>query len=248
VAPPRTQYIWPRIIADPTVPKDQIFITNTFSSGAASTDSTFTITNPTWDTNVDITPANTWITVNNADLYGTSDAVNQMYHYILRFTGGKWQYADAAPEQRKATYRLKLKGQMFPYEKHRNDGPGDFCNVKENEIVALQLLKSMVSPERWKKYLKYGFVDVQAKSGLVYQILRKNSHVRVFRQGEKIADLCVGLKNRYEIPPTDEVITRMIIVECDEPDIWARANAHGFAGKKPKTEEDLARIVIQKAA
>ena len=74
------------------------------------------------------------------------------------------------------------------------------------------------------------------------------NHVKVLLHGEKIADLCVGLKNRYNMPPTDEVITRMIIVECDEPDIWVRANAHGFYGQKPKTEEDLARIVLQKAA
>lgn len=240
--PGKVQYVWPRIIPDATVPSNTIIVTNQWASG--TTDETFTTLHPSWATNIETTPTNTWVTINNADIYETTDAVNSAYHYLLRFVQGQGSKA----AQRKATYRSKLKAQMEPFEKHRGDKMADFYNVKENEIVALQLLKSMLSSERWKKYLKYGFVDVQARSGLIYQIGRGQHHVKVFRQGENIADLCVGLKNRYNMPPTDEVITRMIIVECDEPDIWARANAHGFRGQKPKTEEDLARIVLQKAA
>jgi hypothetical protein len=172
--------------------------------------------------------------------------------YVLRWRGngdqGQWEHEDLRPAMKRARQRDKIRQQLYPLTRQRLADAQDFSHVKENEIVALQLIKSMVTPERWRKYLKYGFVEVDGKSGLRYQIIRGRSHVLVYRKGEKIAELCVGLKNRYVMPPTDEVITRMIIVECDEPDIWRRANAHQLKfGTKPQTEEDLAREVLRAA-
>lgn len=120
--------------------------------------------------------------------------------------------------------------------------PADFTKVSQSEIIALQLMKSMIPDREWKRYLRYGFVVAQGKSGMVYQILRGQDHVRVFRKGNKVAELCIKVPG---VPPTDEVIARKIMVECDEMRIWHDANIHqnsGFQyGVKP-TEEDLVRL------
>lgn len=99
----------------------------------------------------------------------------------------------------------------------------DFGQAQGPELVALSLLKSLVQEVEWRRYLKYGFVTVQGQSGLIYKIGR-GSHVMVYRKGKKIAELCVYVQGN--VPPTDSVIARKIMVEVDEKDIWARANIH----------------------
>ncbi|MHA2280075.1 MAG: hypothetical protein ACXAC5_04260 [Promethearchaeota archaeon] len=81
----------------------------------------------------------------------------------------------------------------------------------------------MVDAEVFKKYLKYGFVTVQGPSGLTYQIQRRSHMVKVWRMGKLLCELCVYLEDS-SIPPTDEVVAKMLICECDEIDIWKRAN------------------------
>jgi hypothetical protein len=105
------------------------------------------------------------------------------------------------------------------------DGQRRFANARPEELVALQLLRRMVPGDVFKKYLKHGFVTVQGPSGLVYQIRRGHDHIKVWKQGQLVSELCVHLRDRT-IPPTDEVVAKMVIVECDEIDIWRRANIY----------------------
>ena len=132
------------------------------------------------------------------------------------FPPGQWVFD---PRQ-----RLRRRVQ-FPHRNAR--GNADWRNVPANEILALQLLRKMVSQEVFRKYLKYGFVTVQGPSGLTYQIQRKSHIVKVWDQGKVLCTLCVYLKDKT-IPPTDEVVAKMIIAECDEADIWKRANVSWY--------------------
>lgn len=100
-----------------------------------------------------------------------------------------------------------------------------FNNTRPEELIALQLLRRMVPRDVFKKYLKHGFVTIEGPSGLTYQITRKHHNIKVWKQGQLISELCVYLKDKT-IPPTDEVVAKMIIVECDEIDIWRRANIY----------------------
>lgn len=127
--------------------------------------------------------------------------------------------------------RAQLRAQMSPTRKAVRADNVSFENCSGPELVALQLLKKMLDEDAWRKYLKYGFVLVEGESGLVYQIRRNEWHVLVYLRGEMVAELCVGLANRHYMPPTDEVIARKLIVECDEADIWRRANVT-MRGKK----------------
>jgi len=130
-------------------------------------------------------------------------------------------------------FKLQIKRQLAPAViNHRGDrrrvdrtySHNNFNNPKGNEIVALQLLKSMVEPDVFKKYLRHKFITVQAQSGLMYQIQRKNHLIIVWDKGQRIGNLCVYLQDNT-IPPTDEVITKLLICQHDEEDLWNRSNA-----------------------
>lgn len=109
-----------------------------------------------------------------------------------------------------------------------------WSSVQPEELVALQLLRKMVEPEAFKKYLKHGFVSVTGPSGLVYQIKRGHDHIKVWDDGDHVASLCVHLKDWCGKPPTDEVVAKMVIAECDEPDLWKRSNKPFLDRKKER--------------
>ncbi|NIT77371.1 MAG: hypothetical protein GWN58_23455 [Anaerolineae bacterium] len=144
--------------------------------------------------------------------------------------------------------RQRLRQQMAPQRPPcRADGVS-FQNCSPAELTALSLLKKMVDEPSWRTYLKYGFVDVQGKSGLRYQIRRGEWHVLVRQAGKMVAELCVGLSARSQMPPTDEVIARMIMAECDEPELWRRANVdikaeHRRYHSNPQNHEHMERLV-----
>jgi hypothetical protein len=98
-----------------------------------------------------------------------------------------------------------------------------FDDAKPNELVALQLLKSMVSRDVFKKYLKHGFITVDGPSGLTYQVQRKSHNVRVWKKGMVVSTLCIYVKDQH-IPPTDDVVAKMLMCLYSEKDIWNGAN------------------------
>lgn len=97
-----------------------------------------------------------------------------------------------------------------------------FSDASPAELVALQLLRQLVEPEMFRRYLRQGFVSVRAKSGLVYQIDR-HARIKVWDLGVHVASLCVHF-GEGRIPPTDEVVSKILVVESDEVDIWKRSN------------------------
>jgi hypothetical protein len=126
-----------------------------------------------------------------------------------------------------------------------------FQNVSPAELVALATLKRRLSEKQWRTYLQYGFVIVQGRSGLSYRILRGPGTILVFQRDVQIASLCIHAA--IGLPPTDHVLTKMVIIECDEPHIWQAANIsvrstkHGKLlpyGIKPNQEilEQAARL------
>lgn len=165
----------------------------------------------------------------------------------------------AIPLSKEDRFRQMLKQQMAPaIINHRGDKPravgnsgADFSKVQQNEIVALHLLRSMVAPDVFKKYLKHGFVTVQGPSGLVYQIQRKSHLIKVWNKGVLLCTLCVYIKDQ-SIPPTDEVVSKMLICELEEIDIWRRANINwraayqqfGQVSKKTIEEKHLQEMLL----
>lgn len=108
-----------------------------------------------------------------------------------------------------------------------------FDGASPEELVALRLLRTMVEPDAFKKYLKHGFVNVRGPSGLTYQIPRQGNIV-VWDRGERIASLCIHLKDWRNKPPSDEVVAKMLIAELDEPDLYKRSNVSWYTQNRDR--------------
>jgi hypothetical protein len=172
---------------------------------------------------------------------------NPIYTYIQ----SNYPYTVDPKKMKEEQFRQKMKQQItgsVPLN-HRGAQPrfahrlADFSQVSPSEIVALRLLRSMLDGEEWKRYLRYGFIIVRGESGLVYQIVRGQSHVRVFRGGKKVAELCIYVQGN--VPSTDSVIAKKVMVECSEKDLWHKANIHGqskWPMKYQPTEEELVQL------
>jgi hypothetical protein len=87
-------------------------------------------------------------------------------------------------------------------------------NIPENEWVAMQTLREMITETEYRKYIRDGFISVRGQSGKVYQVFRNRAHTKVFFQGELIEEICVRLKGMA--PPTDHVVAFKTMIEFDE--------------------------------
>lgn len=146
----------------------------------------------------------------------------------LRWTGNIWvpDLKTRAKDRLYARLRPKL---LNHHGKPPRATQVSFRDAKENELVALRLLREMVDTEVFRKYLKHGFVTVRGPSGLTYQIRRRSHLIAVWDRGKMLCTLCVYLRDK--IPPTDDVVAKMVICELDELDIWKRANVSWSAPK-----------------
>lgn len=151
----------------------------------------------------------------DASVYGASTVV--ISDSLIGAQVRRWARATPAPKNHR----------QQPIRSH---GRGSqFSNASPAELTALQLLRQMVSPADFRRYLRHGFVPVRAESGLVYQVDR-HQRISVWDRGERVASLCVHLRGR-DLPPTDEVVAKIVIIECDEADIWKRANVSWCAAR-----------------
>lgn len=150
---------------------------------------------------------------------------------IVRFTdnlGRSLRWPLLSPEeQRKDAFRKKIRQGLLAPEPRRGDTHLDALarTVSPAELTALEMLRGLLPEQEWKRYLKYGFVVVRGKSGLLYQVPRNGSHIRVWKRGQKIAELCIVIHG--SVPPTDQVIGKKVLLEFSEAEVWHRANIHG---------------------
>jgi hypothetical protein len=110
----------------------------------------------------------------------------------------------------------------------------------EAEQRAMELLKSKVTEEQFKRYFCTGFLmEISKKSRLVY-IFRRCRPILVYRQSKKkdydnlqwYAALCIHTQGYYgfswagTMTPTDEVVAQLLLMRGDEKMLWRRANKH----------------------
>jgi len=86
------------------------------------------------------------------------------------------------------------------------------------EAVAQEALREVVTEAEFRKYLRYGFVLVEGRSGATYQVFRNRHHVRVWVGGKLVEEICVYLSSAYgsKPPPTDKVVAFKAMIEADE--------------------------------
>ena len=175
----------------------------------------------------------------NADASGSTDIdalitaphIQRIYHSdVSGFSPEriKRQWKEIEQENRRLRFREQLRDQLAPAIIRRHAHAADFSRVSAPEAMALTLLKSLVTPDQWRHYLKNGFLAVRGASGLLYQIIRGRDHIRVFRRGLKIAELCIHLP--HTCPPTDHVVAKKMMIEADEMSVWRGSNNYMSSG------------------
>lgn len=172
---------------------------------------------------------NLWTT--NASSYTASDSfLYQQYQVQVHSPVGlSWV------EHIKEAKRWALRQQIISKTPKNHHGKtaraehADFSSIQPNEIKALQLLRKMVSPEQFRKYLKTGYLSYRANSGLTYVVRHRQAHVLVYKAGKKVCELCVVL-DQGDIPPTDAVITKLLMAKFSETSIWKSSNIYWVDG------------------
>ena len=91
--------------------------------------------------------------------------------------------------------------------------------------VAAETLREMISERDFRKYLKYGFVIARGQSDRIYQIFNNNQHIKVWKSGKLIEEICVYLKNA-NIPKTDKIIAFKTAIEADENEFKKLGNVY----------------------
>lgn len=90
---------------------------------------------------------------------------------------------------------------------------------KTPEGRARGLLREMIGPQEFYKYLRRGSLTVVGKSGLHYVIY--GNTIKVFAKTlsgkmKFVESICIVFKNHEALPPTDHVIMRKMMIEADE--------------------------------
>ena len=90
------------------------------------------------------------------------------------------------------------------------------------EVRARTTLRRILGEDKFRAFLRNGFISVRAKSGLIYQIFPGHGQTVVIDKGRKVEKLCVVLQGGFS--PTDEIIMRYLLILNDETNFRAYAN------------------------
>lgn len=93
------------------------------------------------------------------------------------------------------------------------------------EIRARETLHRVLGDDRYKSFLKKGFISVIAKSGLIYQIFPGHDFTKVYNRGIMVDRYCVVLQGGF--PPTDSLIMRYLMILNNEEQFKSYAIKHG---------------------
>lgn len=150
---------------------------------------------------------------------------------IDRWDYVKWSYSDGTPAriltpQEKLREILQRRQSPIVIASHKTMIPTSDLR----EMRARETLKRVLGDDKFKSFLKRGFISVRAKSGLVYQIFPGHNMTTVYRDGERIERLCVILRGNF--PDTDSIIMRYLLILNDERDFRKHAIQHTVIQKK----------------
>ncbi len=97
--------------------------------------------------------------------------------------------------------------------------------VDPREMRARETLRLCLGEEKFRSFIKNGFVTARGKSGLVYQIFPGHGITAVYKNGQMVERLCVVF--RGDFPPADSLIMRFLLILNDEDEFRSHAIKHG---------------------
>lgn len=163
-------------------------------------------------------------------------------YYYDSMTGARLSYAPGIEytpiqikESKKDLMRNKIREQLRPKVSEKSLKP----SFSQDEERARRLLRSLIGEERFKKYLRRGLVVEHGKTGLKYAIRPGHEMIRVYhprKDGKHFLfrRLCIVPKD-CDLPPTDSVIMRILLIRNDEFAMQKLANV--FPVSTPSAED-----------
>lgn len=105
----------------------------------------------------------------------------------------------------------------------------------ERELRARDTLRSFIGEDRWRRFVRDGFVTVHShKDGRTYQIFPNHGITRVYERGTMVERLCCYL--RGDFPATDHLLMRFLLILNSPIEFRRMCNVHGVLspqGAKP---------------
>ena len=106
-------------------------------------------------------------------------------------------------------------------------------NVRQRPVIsntpaedkAIKTLRDLISEKEYRRYITNGFIMVQGKSGLYYQVFADQRNIQVWKNNQKQFSICIHTVR--ECPPTDHVINCKLLIEFDEQEVWKGGNVSG---------------------
>ena len=132
----------------------------------------------------------------------------------------------APPADPSAILKTRIKGNLTIIIKSRANPIRD---IPENEKIAIETLREMITETEFRKYLKDAFILVRGRSGRVYQIFRDKDHTKVWEKGKLVEEVCVRIKRSLNVPPTDNVIAFRTAILCSENEFKKLGNVYNMA-------------------
>jgi hypothetical protein len=163
---------------------------------------------------------------NYCDFWSDEDGTGSIGKYIAKanYTWPSscydWSVVRAAPISPSQRFRQILQSRQAPLIITSRTPVR--AAAEEREIRARQTLRRMLGDDGFQRFLRNGFISVQARSGKVYQIYPGHGMTVVYLNGKPIEKLCVVLDGNFT--PTDHLITRYVMILHDENHFRASAN------------------------
>jgi len=139
--------------------------------------------------------------------YNYNQVVFNNSNYIL--------YNPDPKEAKRAKFRINLAPKA---------SRGTITGQTPAEQVARETLREIITETEFRRYMRYGFIMVKARSGEEYQVFQNKSHTRVWKNGEIVREICIRLKT--EVPSTDNVIAFKTMIETDEQEFEKLGNVY----------------------
>lgn len=135
-----------------------------------------------------------------------------------------WGFDDSTPVVKTPQERLRdiIQSRQSPAIHRSRKSMNPAVNIEE--MRARDMLRRVIGDDKFRDFMRNGFVSVQAKSGRVYQIFPGHGITNVYSNGEKIEKLCVVLRGQF--PPTDSLVMRYLLILNDENDFRSYAIQH----------------------
>ncbi len=112
------------------------------------------------------------------------------------------------------------------------------------EIRARQTLRRVIGDDKFRDFIRKGFVSVRAKSGKTYQIFPGHGITTVYFRGTIVERLCVVMSGNF--PPTDSLIMRYLLILNNEDQFRSFANVSaGGPIYKPLPKEPDKRTLVE---